>query len=82
MVRNADSCYPRSHCLSKNIFVKIQTQGSTIKKFKLKKSRLKNLKPANYKTFALPYTNKLGKIPSYDKQKKYFKKSGIRKTLF
>ena len=52
----------------------MQTQDSTIKKSKLKKFKLKDLKPVNKKTLALTCTNKSGKISYQDKKKEYIKK--------
>ena len=74
MIRNMDSCCPKSHCLSQNTFIKVQTQGSTAKKSKPEESMLKDLKPANRKTPALPRTDKLGKTSYQDMKKEYFKK--------
>ena len=74
IVQNADSCYPRSHCLSQNTSAKVQTQDSTTKESKLKESRPKNSKPADEKTPTLPYTNEPEKTFCQDKKKEYLKK--------
>ena len=80
MVRNADSCCPRSHRPSQNTSTKVQTQSSTVKESKLKESRPKDSKPANKKTPTLPRTNEPGKISHQDKKKEYFKKKWDRKN--
>ena len=81
MVRNADSCYLKSHCLSQNTSAKVQTQSSTAKKSKPKESKLKDSKPANRKTFALPHTNESGKTFCQNKKKEYLKKKQNKKNF-
>ena len=74
MVRDANFCYPRGNHSSQNTFIKVQTQGSIVKKSKPKESRPKDLKLANGKTPSLPCTNEPGKTFRQDKKKKYLKK--------
>ena len=74
MVRNTDFHYPRGYCPSQNTSTKVQTQSLITKESKLEKSKSKDSKLANRKTFALPYTNELGKTSYQDKKKEYFKK--------
>ena len=62
MVRDADFYCFKSHCLSQNTFVKVQTQGLTTKKFKPKKFRLKEANPINGKFFTPTYSNKAIKL--------------------
>ena len=60
----------------------MKTQDSTAKEFKLKKSRPKNSKLANKKTFALLHTNKSRKNSYQKKKKKYFnKKQNIKNSI-
>ena len=80
MVQNADSRYPRSHCLSQNTSTKVQIQGSTAKKSKLKEFKPKDLKLANKKTPALLCCNKSRKTFYQDKKKEYFKKKRDQKN--
>ena len=58
----------------------MQTQSSTAKKSKPKKSSFKDLKPANKKTPAPPHTNESEKISCQDKKKEYLKKKRDRKN--
>ena len=80
IVWDADSHYPRSHCLSQNTFTKMQTQDLIAKESKPKKSRPKDQKPADEKTLASPCTNESGKTSYQDKKKEYFQKKRDRKN--
>ena len=80
MVWNADSRYPRGHCLSQNTSSKIQTQDSTAKESKPMESRPKDSKPANEKTPAPPRTNEPEKTFCQDKKKEYLKNKQDRKN--
>ena len=80
MIRNTDSRCFKSNRPSQNTSTKVQTQGLTAKKSKLKESRRKNLKLANEKTPIPPRTNKPGKTSCQDKKKEYFKKKRDRKN--
>ena len=62
IIQNADFRNPRGYCPSQNIFIKVQTQGLTAKKFKPKEFKSKDLKPTNKKTLAPPRTNESRKI--------------------
>ena len=71
MVWDADSRCPRSHYLSQNIFVKVQTQGSIAKKSKLKESRPKEAKPVNGKSSTPSCFNEVLKPNCQEKKKEY-----------
>ena len=74
MIWDADSRCPKGHCLSQKTFTKVKTQGWTAKKSKSKEFKLKDSKPANGKTPALPQTNEPRKTSRKDKKKEYLKK--------
>ena len=80
MVRDAHFRCLKRHHLSQNTFTKMQTQGSSAKKFKPKKSRSKDVKLINEKTPAPPRTNKPEKTYHQDKKKEYFKKKRDQKN--
>ena len=80
IARNMDFYCFKYHCLSQNIFAKVQTQGLITKKSKLEKSNLKDLKLVNEKILAPFYTNKPEMIFCQDKKKKYFKKKRNQKN--
>ena len=62
MVRNINSHYSRDYHSSQNTSIKIQTQNLTIKESKPKKSRPKEIKLANSRSFILSHSNKAIKL--------------------
>ena len=80
MVWDANCHYSRSYYLSQNTFAKVQIQSSIAKKFKSKKSKPKDLKPAKGKTSVLLCTNEPEKTSCQDKKKKYRKKKQEQKN--
>ena len=71
MVWKSDAHYPKGHCLSHNIFSKVQTQGTTAKKPRTEESRPKEAKQANGKAPALPRSNEPAKPNCQKKKKEY-----------
>ena len=71
MVRDANSRYPRNHCLNQNTSAKMQTQGLIAKKSKTKMSRLKKAKLVNGKSSTLPCSDEAVKPNCQEKKKEY-----------
>ena len=74
IVQNLDACFSKGYRLSHKTFLKVQTQGSTAKKSKLKEFKPKESKSVNERSSVLFYTNKPFKLNCKDMKKKWLKK--------
>ena len=70
MVQNLDICYPQGHRPSNSIASKVQTQETTAKKPRPKKSKPKEAKLAKKKAFALPWINMVESLEQGKKNRK------------
>ena len=74
MVWDSNAYCSRGNYLSHNTILKVQTQGTTAKKPRMKESRPKEAKSINGKTIVLPYSNELAKPNCKKKRRKWLKK--------
>ena len=82
MVRNSDIRCPKNYRFSNSTALKVQTQGTIVKKSKPEKSKPKELKLAKGKNSALPHSESTepGKISHIDKKREYLKKNRDQKN--
>ena len=74
MVRNSDIRCSQGHCPSHIILLKVQTQRTTAKEPRAKKSRLKKMKLIDGKTPALSRSNEPAKSNCKKKKREWLKK--------
>ena len=82
IVRDLNTHYPKGHCSSYTILIKVHTQGFNTKESKPKESRPKKSKLAKIKTSAPPRSKYIepGKSSCIDKKREYLKKKKDQKN--
>lgn len=80
IVQNLDTYCFKGYYLSHNTFLKMQTQGLTAKKFKLKMFKTKKSKLTDRKSSTPPYINNFAKPNCKNTRKKWLKKKNSTLT--
>ena len=78
IVQNSDICFPRGYRPSNNTALKVQTEETSAKEPRLKKSRPKEAKPGEEKASTLPWAN-AAESSEQSKRNKKDKKQRFRK---
>ena len=74
IIQDLDIHCPQDYRLSHNTSLKVQIQGTTAKKPRIKESRLRKAKLTNGKTFTSPYSDESAKPNCKKKKREWLKK--------